>query len=105
MLKIKSYKFSTIGNNTESLTDILSGMSGKNRRITKVTGDIDADIFLRVYRDADQFVDLECDLITSAAPWAEVDIPLPDGSQCKAGFYNLAAGNVTPTIAITYEET
>lgn len=105
MLKWKKYVFPTIANGVESLTDILAGMSGKNRVIKYVTGDIDADIFLRVYRDAEQIVDIECDLITSAAPLLPMDLPLAEGQLCKAGFYNSAAGNVTPTISIGYEET
>ena len=105
MLKWKSYKFGTISNNVEELTDILAGMSGKNRVIKFVTGDIDSDIFFRLYRDAEQFVNFECDLITAGAPLLPVDIPLDVGQLCKAGFGNVAAGDVTPTIAIGYEET
>lgn len=104
MLKWKTYKFASIANNVESLTDILSGMSGKGRVIKFVTGDIDSDIHLRLYRDAEQFVDFECDLITSSAPFLIVDIPLAEGQLCKAGFYNVNAGSVTPSIAIGYEE-
>ena len=105
MLKWKSYKFATIANNVESLTDILAGMAGKNRVIKYLTGDIDSDIYLRVYRDAEQIVDFECDLITTNYPLLPIDLPLAEGQLCKAGFYNSAAGNVTPTIAIGYEET
>ncbi len=105
MLKWKSYKFGTIANGVESLTDILAGMSGKNRVIKFVTGDIDSGINLRLYRDAEQMVDIECDLITTSAPMLPVDIPLAEGQLLKAGFDNASAGSVTPTIAIGYEET
>ena len=104
MLKWKKYKFNTIANGVESLTDILSGMSGKNRAIKFITCDIDTEIYIRAYRDAEQFVDFECNLITATAPFLPVDIPLTEGQLCKIGFYNDAAGNVTPTIAIGYEE-
>lgn len=104
MLKWKSYKFGTIANNTESLNDLLAGQSGKNRVIKFITCDIDSEIFIRAYRDGEQFVDFECDLITSGAPLLPVEIPLAEGQLCKVGFYNLAAGNVTPTISIGYEE-
>jgi len=104
MLKWKKYVFGTISNGVESLTDILAGMSGKNRVIKYITGDIDSDIFFRAYRDAEQFVDFECDLITTTAPFLPVDIPLAEGQLCKVGFYNTAAGDVTPTICIGYEE-
>ena len=105
MLKWKKFKFAAIANNVESLTDILSGMSAKNRVIKFITCDIDADIYIRVYRDADQIVDYECNLITTSAPLLPMDLPLAEGQICKAGFYNEAAGSVTPTIAIGYEET
>lgn len=104
MLKWKSYTFATIANGVESLTDIIAGMSGKNRVIKWVIGDIDSDIYLRVYRDAEQMVDIECDLLTASAPMLPVLIPLAEGQLCKIGFYNLTAGNVTPSIAIGYEE-
>lgn len=104
MLKWKKYKFPSIANNIESLIDILAGLSGKNRVIKFLTGDIDSDIYFRVYRDADQIVDFECDLITTSAPLLPMDLPLKEGQLCKIGFYNLAAGAVTPTIAIGYEE-
>ena len=105
MLKWKKYKFASIANNVELLTDILSGMSGKNRVIKFITCDIDADIYIRVYRDAEQIVDYECNLITSAAPLLPMDLLLSEGQLCKIGFYNESAGSVTPTIAIGYEET
>lgn len=104
MLKWKSYKFPSIANNVESLTDILAGMSGKNRVIKYLSGDIDSDIYFRVYRDAEQIVDFECELITSGSPFVPMDLPLAEGQLCKAGFYNEAAGSVTPTIVIGYEE-
>lgn len=104
MLKYKKYKFPSIANNVESLTDMLSGMAGKNRRIVSITCDIDADIYIRVYRDAEQIVDFECNLITTSSPMLAMDLPLVEGQLCKVGFYNEAAGAVTPTIAIGYTE-
>lgn len=104
MLKWKKHKFSAIANNTELLTDILAGMAGKNRVIKFITGDIDDDIYFRVYRDAEQIIDFECNLITTSAPLLPMDLALNEGQQCKIGFYNESAGSVTPTIAIGYEE-
>ena len=104
MIKWKKFKFSSIANNVESLTDLLAGLSGKNRVIKYITCDIDSDIYIRVYRDADQIVDFECNLITTAAPLLPMDLPLAEGQLAKVGFYNEAAGSVTPTIAIGYEE-
>ena len=105
MFKWKSVKFGSIANNVESLQDMLAGAAGKNRKITKIVADIDADIFIRVYRGSDQFVNFECDLMTTAAPILPVDIPLKEGQTASVGFYNVSAGTVTPSIAIGYEET
>jgi len=104
MLKYKKYKFPSIANNVESLTDILSGMSGRNRVIVSLAATIDSDIYIRVYRDAEQIVDFACDLLTTSAPLLEMSLPLAEGQLCKAGFYNEAAGPVTPTIVIGYTE-
>ena len=104
MLKWKCYKFPSIANGVESLNEILAGESGKNRVVKFIVGDIDSDIYLRAYRSSDQFVNIECDLMTTAAPMLPVEIPLSEGQVLSAGFYNLAAGAVTPTIAIGYEE-
>lgn len=104
MLKWKKHKFAAIANTVESLTDILAGMSGKNRVIKYFAADIDADIYVRLYRDAEQIVDFPCHLMTTAQPIIFCDLPLAEGQLCKAGFYNSAAGSVTPTITIGYEE-
>lgn len=104
MLKWKTHKFATIANNVESLNDMLSGMTGKNRVIKHIVADIDQDIFIRVYRDADQIVNFDCNLLTTSAPILPMDLALAEGQLCKIGFYNENAGNVTPSIAIGYEE-
>jgi len=103
-LKWKSVKFSTISNNVELLDSILAGQSGKNKVIKFIACTNDADIYMRVYRNADQFVNLACDIPTTGAPLIPVDISLAEGELCKAGFYNESAGDVTPTFAIGYEE-
>jgi len=84
---------------------MLAGMSGKNRVVKFIAGDIDSVIYLRVYRDGEQFVNLECDIPTTSAPLVPVDIPLDAGQLLKVGFSNLTAGDMTPTFAIGYEET
>lgn len=104
MLKYKKHKFGTINNGETETTDILTGLSGTKRRIVSLWGDIDSDIYFKVYLDADEIVDFECDLITTSKPFIPMDLPIQQGQTVKAGFYNLSAGAVTPTIAIGYEE-
>jgi len=105
MLKWKRISVTAI-NTYEQVEDILSGMSGKNRVIKFFfEGDRTANTFLRMYRDAEQIVDIECDLLTAQSPMLPVDLPLAEGQLCKAGFYNNSGGDLTRTIAIGYEET
>ena len=105
MLKWKKFTFPNVGAGVESLTDILSGMSGKNRVIKFVASPTTANLFIRVYRDADQIVDFRCAHLTSAHPLLIMDLPLVEGQLCNAGFYMSTGTATTPTIAIGYEET
>lgn len=105
MLKWKTYTFTTIGNGVQSLTELLSGAQGKNRVIMYFTAPNDVGINARIYLDADQAVDFDCNLITTAAPLIPVNLPVAVGVTAHCGFYNLSAGDVTPSFTIGYEET
>ena len=105
MLKWKTFRFATVTAGVESLTDALAGSSGKNRVIKFIKADINADVYLRVYRDAEQMVDIESNLLTAYYPLLEVEIPLAEGQLCKVGFYNKAGTATTPDFAIGYTET
>lgn len=104
MLRWKTYKFPTINNGVESLTDLLGGQVLKKRVIQFVTGTIDADIYLRVYRNTDLVCDMACDLLTTGAPLLPMNVEVQAGDIVKVGFYNVSAGAVTPSVAIGYEE-
>lgn len=105
MLKWKRLTFETL-KTTEKVEVILSGMSGKNRVVKFfLTGDRTANIFLRMYRDAEQIVDFECDLLTQYAPMLPVDLPLAEGQNCSIGIYNATDTDYTRTFQIGYEET
>ncbi len=105
MLKWKQYKFADIVGPAEDLTDILAGMSGKNRVIKKIAFPATANLSVRVYRDAEQIVDFNCYLLTGEPPIIDMDLPLAEGQLCKAGLFMLTGTASTPTIAIGYEET
>lgn len=105
MLKWKTFRLDTVTQGDEDLKDALAGASGKNRVIKFLVADRNADVYLRVYRDADQIVDLESTLATQYAPMIPMDLPLAEGQLCKIGFYNKAGTATTPDIAIGYEET
>ncbi len=105
MLKWKRVSVTAV-DGYEQVEDILAGMSGKNRVIKFfLEGDRTALTFLRLYRDADQIVDFEADLLTANAPMLPMDLPLAEGQLCKAGFYNTTGGDLTRSITIGYEET
>lgn len=89
----------------EEIKDVLAGMSGKNRVITHLA-EVDHDelIRLRVYRDADQIVDIDSSLITDAAPFLPMNLPLAEGQLCKIGFYNGTGTSKYRTMAIGYTE-
>ncbi len=104
MLKWKKHTFANIGAGVESLTDLLAGMSGKNRVIKFISAPTTANLWIRVYRDAEQFVDYRCAHLTSASPLLAMDIPLSEGQLCKGGFYMSTGTATTPTIGVGYEE-
>jgi len=105
MFKWKTFRFATVTAGSEDLVDALAGMSGKNRVITQVMADRNADVYLRIYRDGEQIVDIESSLPTQYFPLLPVEIPLAEGQLCKVGFYNKAGTATTPDFAIGYEET
>lgn len=109
MLRWKSFKCDTIVQGESVLKDALAGMSGKNRVIKYLLADANAGVNVRVYRDADEIVDIESTFLTLAtspalALYLMMDLPLAEGQLCKIGFYGLSAGATTPDIAIGYEE-
>lgn len=105
MLKWKRISVTAVAG-FEQVDDILAGMVGKNRVIKFFfEGDRTALTYLRLYRDAEQIVDIECDLLSQYAPMLPMDLPLSEGQLCKAGFYNGTGGDLTRSIEIGYEET
>lgn len=103
MLKYKRVTVPDTDAGKEKLIDMLAGMAGKNRHIVSIacTG-IDGD-FLRVYRDAEQIVDVDCKLLTAEQPWLPMDLPLAEGQQCKVGEY-VQADETDIQIVIGYTE-
>lgn len=105
MLKYKKHRFASIADTIEDLTDILAGMSGKDRRIVSIVAQQTASLYIRVYRDAEQIVDIESDSLTSAAPFLPMDLTLAEGQLCQVGFLNSSGGTLTNLdITIGYTE-
>lgn len=105
MLKYKKYRFLSIADKVEDLTDMLSGMAGKSRRIVSISATPDDSFYIRVYRDAEQIVDVNSFILTTSAPFLAMDLPLAEGQLCKAGFLNSTGDTVTDRdITIGYTE-
>lgn len=104
MLKWKNFKMSTVTATNEDLVDALAGMSGKNRVIKQLLFDQNADVYVRVYKNAEQIVDLESTMNGTTFRVIPMDLPLAEGELCKIGYYNKTGTCTTPDIAIGYEE-
>ena len=104
MLKWKRVATPTLTVNAEKLTDMLSGMSGKNRVIKKISFTPTALFYLRVYRDAEQIVDYDSNTLSGEYPVLEMDLPVNEGQSVKVGFYNNGGATTAQEIMIGYEE-
>lgn len=104
MLKYKRLTTATLTDGAETIASILGGMSGKNRRIVSISTAPLADMYLRVYRDAEQVGDIATIIMTTAAPVLKMDLPLAEGQDCTVGFYNNGAATTAKQITIGYEE-
>jgi len=105
MLKWKRITSKVLTLNAEELSDMLAGMSGKNRVIKKISFPPTQYKFLRVYRDAEQIVDYDSYILNGEYPVLDMDLPLAEGQQCKVGFYNSSGATTALAICIAYEET
>ncbi|GAI75623.1 unnamed protein product [marine sediment metagenome] len=90
----------------EQIEDALAGMSGKDR-VIKYLGETNhfSGSRLRVYRDADQIVDLDAYILTAEAPFLPMDLPLAEGQLCKIGVENNIGAKQLFILVIGYTET
>ncbi|GAG90952.1 unnamed protein product [marine sediment metagenome] len=63
MLKWKQVSSGALIASAETLVDFLAGMAGKNRRLVKVCCTPTTDRHLRIYRDAEQIVDFDTEVL------------------------------------------
>lgn len=105
MIKYKTLLTATLTNGAETLAIILSGVSGKNRKIIGITTDPLANMVIRAYRNAEQMVDCQSIACTSGSPILPVDIPLNEGDNFSIGFFNNGAATTAKYIAVQYQET
>lgn len=96
----------TAADGYEQIEDALAGLSGKDR-VIKYLGETNhfSGSRLRVYRDADQIVDLDANILTNEAPLLPMDLPLAEGQLCKIGILNNIGAEQIFVLVIGYEET
>lgn len=104
MLRYKRIETPTLTNGKETLAELLSCPEGKRYRIVSITTAPLALLFLRVYKNAEQIVDIASTAMTDAAPLLPMDIPLTVGNVVKAGFYNDGGSTNPKQITIGYED-
>lgn len=104
MLRYKRITTATLTNGAETIGEILSCPKGKKYRIVSIVTAPLADMYLRVYRDGEQIVDIASIALTTAAPILPMDLPVETGQVCRAGFYNNGAVTDAKQITIGYRE-
>lgn len=93
MLRYKRIETPTLTAGKEVIAEILSCGTGRRYKIVSIHVDPLAGMFLRVYKQAEQVVDIDSIAMTSASPLLPMDLSLGVGEVCKAGFYNNTGGN------------
>ncbi|GAI72109.1 unnamed protein product [marine sediment metagenome] len=105
MLRYKRITTPTLTDGKETIIELLSCPTGKKYRIVSISTAPYADMYLRVYRQAEQIVDAASIIMTTAAPLLPMDLPLNVGQVVKAGFYNDGAVSTDPKqITIGYRD-
>ena len=104
MLKYKRLRTATLIDGAETIATILSGIKNKSYRIVGITTDPLADMWLRVYKNGEQIVDVQSIACTSGKPLLPMDLALDVGDDIKVGFYNNGAATTAKDIAIAYED-
>ena len=104
MLRYKRITTATLTDGSETLAEILSGVKGKRYKIVSITTAPLADMYLRVYRNAEQIVDIASIAMTTAKPLLPMDLPVEIGSQIRVGFYNNGAATTAKQISIGYTD-
>ena len=104
MLRYKRITTATLTSGAETLAEILSGVKGKKYTIVSITTAPLADMYLRVYKNAEQIVDIASIAMTTAKPLLPMDLPVDIGQTVRVGFYNNGAATTAKQITIGYRD-
>lgn len=102
MLRYKRITTGTLDDGKETLAEILSCPKGRKFRIVSIFTAPLANMYLRVYKNAEQIVDAASIALTTAKPMLDMNIRLDVGDVVKAGFYNNGAATTAKEITIGY---
>lgn len=102
MLRYKRLTTATLTDGIETLADLLACPKGKKFKIVSISTAPLADMYLRVYKNAEQIVDAASIAMTTAKPFLPMDISMDVGDVVKAGFYNNGAATTAKQITIGY---
>lgn len=104
MLRYKRITTPTLTDGQETIAELLTCPKGKRYKVVSISTAPLADMYLRVYRNAEQVVDAASIVMTTAAPILLMNVPLEVGDVLKAGFYNNGAVTTAKQITIAYED-
>lgn len=104
MLKYKRLRTATLTDGAETLATILSGVKNKAYNIVGITTDPLADMWLRLYKNAEQIVDVQSIACTTAIPLLPMSLKVDVGDVIQIGFYNNGAATTAKDVAIAYED-
>jgi len=104
MLKYKRITTPTLTNGVETISEMISGTRGKRRKIVTIATVPLENMYLRVYKNAEQIVDCASTDMTTAAPLLPMDCDVEEGDVVKAGFFNNGAATTAKEITIGYQE-
>ena len=104
MLKYKRLRTATLTDGAETLATIIAGLKNKTYRIIGLTTDPLANLWIRLYRNGEQIVDVQSIACTTGQPILPMDVPVDVGDDIKVGFYNNGAATTAKDISISYED-
>lgn len=104
MLRYKRITTATLTDGAETIAEILTAPKGKRYKVVTISTAPLANMYLRVYKNAEQIVDIASIDLTTGHPLLPMDVTLEVGDVLKAGFYNNGAATTAKEISIGYTD-
>lgn len=104
MIKYYRKKTGTLTSGLETLYDTISGVAGKTRKVIGFTTAPLADMYIRIYKNAEQIVDVQSIACVTGIAFLPMDIDLKEGDKLSCGFYNNGAATTAKDFSVVYEE-